>query len=103
MLKKTLIAYTLPLLLLLVVAASLCRGALGSSDATARRPSPERTGSAVATAPATGTFQKMIVENGSITLDLDLGALNQQSFPGSLTARPITLQFAVGGNSFFPA
>src|SRR5262249_15510451 len=71
--------------------------------ATARRPSPERTGSAVATAPATGTFQKMIVENGSITMDLDLGALNQQSFPGSLTARPITLQFAVGGNSFFPA
>ena len=59
MLKKTLIALTLPLLFLLVVAASLCRGALGSLPTTVRRHS------AVATAPATGTLQKMIVESGS--------------------------------------
>jgi hypothetical protein len=44
----------------------------------------------------------MIVENGSVTMDLDLAGLNPQSFPGSLTARPVTLQFAVAANSFFP-
>jgi hypothetical protein len=93
MFKKTLIALTLPLLFLLVVAASLCRGALGSLPTTARRHS------AVATAPATGTLQKMIVESGSVTMDLDLNGLNGS---GSLVARPVTLQFAVGANSFFP-
>jgi hypothetical protein len=35
-------------------------------------------------------------------MDLDLDALNPQTFPGSLTARPATLQFAVAANSFFP-
>ena len=91
MLKKTLIALTLPLLLLLVVAASLCRGALGSS--------PPRAGSAVATVPGTGTLQKMIVENGSVSMDLDLNAFEGS---GSLVARPVTLQFVIGANSFFP-
>src|SRR6266508_5531521 len=47
----------------------------------------------------TGTLQKMIVENGSVTMDLDLNGLNGSS---SLVARPVTLQFAVGANSFFP-
>src|SRR5439155_13555310 len=47
----------------------------------------------------TGTFQKMIVENGSATMDLDLNGLNGSS---SLVARPVTLQFAVGANSFLP-
>jgi hypothetical protein len=93
MLKKTFIALTLTLLSLLVVAASLCRSALGSSPTTARRHST------AATAPGTGTFQKMIVENGSATMDLDLNGLNGSS---SLVARPVTLQFAVGANSFFP-
>src|SRR6185312_3380438 len=93
MLKKTLIALTLPLLFLLIVAASLCRGALGSSPTEARRHS------AVATAPGTGTLQKMIVENGSVTMDLDLNGLNGSS---TLVARPVTLQFLVGANSFFP-
>src|SRR4029077_2660986 len=93
MFKKTLIALTLPLVFLLVVAASLCRGALGSLPATARRHS------AVATTPATDTLQKMIVESGSVTIDLDLNGLNGS---GSLVARPVTLQFAVGANSFFP-
>ena len=93
MFKKTLIALTLPLLFLLVVAASLCRGAPGSLPTTARRHS------AVATTPATDTLQKMIVESGSVTMDLDLNGLNGS---GSLVARPVTLQFAVGANSFFP-
>src|SRR5512133_1997882 len=95
MLKKALITFTLPLLLLVVVAASLCRGALGSSPTEARRHN------AVATTPdaPTGTFQKMIVENGSVTMDLDLNAFDGS---GSLVARPVTLQFVVGANSFFP-
>src|SRR6266850_3831250 len=93
MLKKTFIALTLPLLFLVVVAASLCRGALGSSPMEARRHS------AVATTPESGTLQKMIVENGSVTMDLDLNGLNGD---GSLVARPMALQFVVGANSFLP-
>src|SRR6266446_3008701 len=84
--KKTLIVLMLPLIFLLVVAASLCRGALGSSPTTARRHS------AVATAPGTDTLQKMIVESGSVTMDLDLNGVNGSN---SLVARPVTLQFAV--------
>ena len=41
----------------------------------------------------------MIVENGAVPMDLDLSALNGDS---SLVARPITLQFAIGANSFLP-
>jgi hypothetical protein len=41
----------------------------------------------------------MIVENGSVTMDLDLNGFNGSS---SLVARPVTLQFLVGANSFFP-
>jgi hypothetical protein len=102
--KKTLIALTLSLLLLVFVAASLSRGASGSrpitQPQTAHPPSPGygAAGSAVAT-PSTGTLQKMIVESGSVTMDLDLNGLNES---GSLVARPITLQFVAGANSFFP-
>src|SRR5206468_2463747 len=46
----------------------------------------------------TGTFQKMIVENGSVTMDLDLNGLNGIS---SIAARPVTLHFAAQANSFF--
>ena len=93
MLKKTVITLTLPLLFVVVVVALLCRGALGSSP-TAARPQ-----SAVAPAAGTGTLQKMIVENGSVTMDLGLNGLTES---GSLVARPVTLQFGVGANSFFP-
>src|SRR4029453_9037441 len=48
---------------------------------------------------ATGTLQKLIVENGSVTLDLDLNGLNGSS---SLVARPVTLHFTAPANSFFP-
>src|SRR6267142_1731459 len=45
----------------------------------------------------TGTSQKMIVENGSVTMRLDLSRLNEiSSF-----ARPATLHFATAANSFF--
>jgi hypothetical protein len=94
--KKKLIALTLTLVSLLVVAVSLCRGALGSS-ATETRRHPSQAD--VATAPGTGTFQKMIVENGSATMDLDLNGLNGSI---SLVARPVALQFDIGANSFFP-
>jgi hypothetical protein len=93
MLKKTFIAVALPLLLLVVVAArppEADRGALGSSS---------KRGSALTKASQTGTFQKMIVESGSVTMDLDLNGLNGSI---SLVARPVTLQFAVAANSFFP-
>src|SRR5581483_1152978 len=96
MLKKTLVILALPSLFLIVVAASLCRGALGSSPTAAQRHPPQ---AAVATAPGTGTLQRMIVENGSVTLDLDLNGLAGSS---SLVARPMTLSFVVGANSFFP-
>jgi hypothetical protein len=46
-----------------------------------------------------GTIQKMIVENASVTLQVDLNGLNGSN---SLVARPVTLQFSVAANSFFP-
>src|SRR6476646_8205328 len=47
----------------------------------------------------TGTLQKMIVENASVTMQLDLNGLNGSR---SLVARPVTLHFAAAPNSFFP-
>lgn len=47
----------------------------------------------------TGTLQKMIVENASVTMQLDLNGLNGSR---SLVARPVALQFAAAPNSFFP-
>ena len=41
----------------------------------------------------------MIVENASVTMQLDLNGLNGSS---SLVARPVTLHFAAAPNSFFP-
>src|SRR4029434_8893150 len=48
---------------------------------------------------ATGTLQKMIVESGSVTMDLDLNGLNGSR---SLVASPVTLHFAAAANSFLP-
>jgi hypothetical protein len=47
----------------------------------------------------TGTLQKMIVQSGSVTMQLDLNRLNGIN---SVTASPTTLRFAVAANSFFP-
>src|SRR5206468_7787621 len=47
----------------------------------------------------TGTLEKMIVEDGSVTIQLDLNGLNGSN---SLVARPVTLHFAAAPNSFFP-
>src|SRR5216683_6941946 len=46
----------------------------------------------------TGTFEKMIVENGSVTMDLDLIRLNGIR---SIAARPVTVRFDAAANSFF--
>src|ERR1044071_5649788 len=46
-----------------------------------------------------GTIQKMIVENASVTLQVDLSGLNGSN---SLVTRPVTLQFSIAANSFFP-
>ena len=82
MLKKTLIALTLPLLSVLAISAGNYT-VRPSQKAVGQRPS--------------GTLQKMIVENGSVTMDLDLNGLNGDS---SLVARPMALQFA-GRRQFF--
>jgi hypothetical protein len=47
---------------------------------------------------STGTLQKMIVENGSVTLNVDLNGLNGSN---SLVTRPVALQFTAATNSFF--
>ena len=41
----------------------------------------------------------MIIENGSVTMELDVDQLSGIGFVGK---RPTTLQFAVAANSFFP-
>src|ERR1700720_3815432 len=46
-----------------------------------------------------GTVQRMIVENGSVTMNVDLNGLNGSN---DLTTRSVTLQFAAATNSFFP-
>jgi hypothetical protein len=46
-----------------------------------------------------GTLQQMIVENGSVTMNVDLNGLDGSN---DLTTRPVTLQFAASTNSFFP-
>jgi hypothetical protein len=51
------------------------------------------------TGALTGTLQKMIVENGSVTMNVDLNGLNGSS---DLTTRPVALQFAAASDSFFP-
>ena len=46
-----------------------------------------------------GTLQQMIVETGSVTMNVDLNGLNGNN---DLTTRSVALQFAAGTNSFFP-
>ena len=85
MLKKALIAFILPFLFLLNPADA------GSANSVAQQ-SPNQN-------EVTGILQKMIVESGTVTMELDLNRLNGiTSAPGS-AAR---VQFAVAANSFFP-
>src|SRR5882762_1619012 len=88
MLKKILIALTLSLLVLL--------GSYAVQSAKARNRGGEL--SQKTSAAPTGTLQKMIVENGSVTMDLDVSRLNGN---GSVTQN-LQAHFAIGANSFFP-
>jgi hypothetical protein len=86
MLKSKLIRFALPLLLLFSDSSE-------TSVAGSKQKRPDSQGG------ATGTLQKMIVESGSVTMDLDLNRLNGIN---STTGKPETAHFAVAANSFFP-
>ena len=85
--KLTLTGLALPLFLLFASPPASAPKAFGATKET-----PESQGRG-------GTLQKMIIENGSVTMDLDVNQLNGI---GSAPGRPTTLQFAVAANSFFP-
>ena len=93
MLKKTLIALALPLLLL--AGNYVVQSATGPHTGRISGGEPNQKTS---DAP-TGTLQKMIVENGSVTLNLDLNRLNGIS---SSSQNLQQARFAVAANSFFP-
>ena len=103
MLKKTLISFALPVILLL--SSESGNQAAQSATATAtkaqlKQNTPEgQPGRRGLDEGGTGTLQKMIVESGSVTMELDLNGLNGSS---SLVARPVTLHFTVAADSFFP-
>src|SRR5207249_6272510 len=84
-LEVTLTAFVVPLLLLFA-SPNL------ASPNSAKKKNQNRFGE-------TGTLEKMIVEDGSVTIQLDLNGLNGSN---SLVARPVTLHFAAAPNSFFP-
>ena len=85
--KLTLTGLALPLFLLFASPPASAPKAFGAMKETA-----ESQGQ-------TGTLQRMIVESGSVTMDLDVNRLNGI---GSPPGRAATLQFAVAANSFFP-
>ena len=84
--KLTLTGLALPLFLLFASPPAGAPKAFG-----ARKETPEGHGQ-------TATVQKMIVESGSVTMDLDANQLNEI---GAMPGRPTTLHFAVAANSFF--
>jgi hypothetical protein len=80
--KLTLIGFMLPLLLL-----------FASPDANSKISTARKQ-----TTSESGTLQKLIVENGVVTIDLDLDRLIAD---GSLAAKMVQQRFAVAANSFF--
>ena len=82
------------LLLLLSLGNSSGNYAAASATATAAKAQSRQKNS---DAP-TGVLQKMIVENGTVTVDLDLNRLNGI---GSTRQGGVRVQFAVAANSFF--
>jgi hypothetical protein len=83
--KVTLAGFMFPLVLL-----------FGSPHVDSRNPGTKNNNHGYA---QSGTLQKMIVENASVTMQLDLNGLNGSN---SLVARPVTLHLAAAPNSFFP-
>ena len=84
--KLTLTGLALPLLLLFASPQETAPKAFGG------------TRKVVQNQEHSGTLQKMIVESGSVTMDLDLNRLNRT---GSALQTTVRLQFAVAANSFF--
>jgi len=99
MLKKILIALTFPVLVLVAIGVAMPLWGVSARPASQTTRSPQRAGSAVATDAPTGTLQKVIVENGSVTMDLDLNRLNGIS---NTTQNLRQARFAIAANSFFP-
>src|SRR3989449_9425722 len=83
--KLTLTGFMLPLLLFASPDAN------SNNSAPRKQTIPESRGQS-------GTLQKMIVKNGTVTIDLDLDRLNGD---GSLAAKVVQLRFDVAANSFF--
>src|SRR6184192_4894742 len=70
-----------------------------SFEARSRNPAIKNSpGNQVQSQVGSGTLQKMIAQNGSVTMDLNLNRLNGI---GSGLQTTVTLQFAVAANSFF--
>jgi len=92
MLKKTLISFALPVVLLLGNESR--NHAAQSAAAQTRGAEPKQDSSQ----SQTGTLQKMIVASGSVDMDLDLNRLNSVA-AGVSPAE--SLRFAVTPNSFF--
>ena len=84
--SKTTLTGLLPLFLLFASPEAGSPNAFGAT-----KKSPDSQGQS-------GTFQKMIVENGTVAIDLDVDRLNAD---GSLVARVEQLRFDVAANSFF--
>src|SRR6516165_4558248 len=82
--KLTLTGFMLLLLLLFISPEALSRNSATKRSAEAQLQS--------------GTLQKMIVENGSVTMDLDPNRLNGIS---SVPQKIVALQFTVAANSLF--
>src|SRR6478672_10171193 len=85
--KLTLTGLALPLFLLFASPPASAPKAFGATKDT-----PE-------SQAQTGSLQRMIVESGSVTMDLDVNRLNGI---GSVHGGATTVQFAVAANSFFP-
>jgi hypothetical protein len=84
--KLTLTGFALPLFLLFASPQASGPKAFGG------------TSKVVQSQGRSGTLQKMIVESGSVTMDLDLNRLNGI---GAVRQTTVRLQFAVAANSFF--
>jgi hypothetical protein len=84
--KLTLTGFALPLFLLFASPQASGPKAFGGTNKV------------VQSQGRSGTLQKMIVESGSVTIDLDLNRLNGI---GSARQTTVRLQFAVAANSFF--
>ena len=95
--SKTILAALMLLLLLLFGPREASSGNSGKQRSTLNAQHPTLNSGAQSQGQS-GTLQKMIVENGNVTLDLDLNRLNGVS---SASQQAVRLQFAVAANSFF--